>query len=411
MNGKDLYDALNEIDDEFIVEVTKADAEYAARKAGKSKKPSFFAQFSTNVTAADDAEEIKKPSVMLSVLKIAACIAVVAVLVGGGLMIKSMLGGGKTGRTASDGEEAVTPTVDPNLQEEPNPDNDPNLGPVEAYYEELIYDSEYYTKALTQCEKVGERLGSGELTMYMSIDEDEDGDPFGQEAGTPEKVAAEVYAIPGISPKYAVAVKHPETEQYDIYSRVYLTGSFEDLKNATQLATYITPENEFTVIRNGQNITIRTQITTEKALATLFKNQDIPIFDMRDMPNAFFEGTMHFEREEYEPFDPASSYLGRYTTEVEGYQVTFEDDNTPFESHPSEGSPEAQEFCKGKEIGTMTVVAKVDNSLLGWKGMNVYLYSGGWVITDVYCIYVGPEAATDFLNLFEIPAESTVPET
>ena len=422
MNGKDLYDALNEIDDEFIVEVTKADAEYAARKAGKNRKPSFFAQFSTNVTAADDAEEIKKPSVMFTVLKIAACIAVVAVLVGGGLMIKNILGDKKpTGQTAREwnDQDKVTPVVEPNPTEDPAPllTEDPNpYG--EAVYDELVYNSNTYMRQRSECTKVGEYLGSFQLTGYRFINEDED--PFNEEDNgeenseaensEAENVTVEVYAIPDISTDYAVCVKDPASGKYPVYARVYWTDNFADYAKATQLATYMTLGEEFSVIRDNQEIKLRTKISMDQTLNTLFRNQDIPIFAMYDMPNEFFAGTFHYDPTVGKPFDPASSYVSRYTDAWENFEDVYGEE-IPYEIHPAEGSAAAQEFCKGKQIGTMSLIAHVNNNLLGEGGFQVYLYSGGWVVTDFFCIYVGPEAAADFMKILDaqIPTDSTVP--
>ena len=402
MNGKDLLDALNEIDEDFIVEVTKTDAELEARRAGKTGNEAVIARFPENVTASGETDTLRRPTVLMTVMKYAACAAVLAILVGGGLMIKNILAGANSGGSAASGS---TPAVTIPAKEV----EEPLFEEVKNFYEELVYNSKYYTLARTECLGVGQWLGSYELTNYMYIDEDED--PFGEEANPPESLEADVYEILGVNKDYAVAVRYPASDKYYVYSRVYMTDNFADLKSATQLGIYITPEEEFTVVRNGQNITVRTQITTQQALDTLFKNQDIPVFALSDMPNEFFKGTQHYEKSANEPYDPTSSYRSRYDVNVDGYDVTFEDESVPYGMHPAAGSPEAQAFCQGKEIGTLSVVAKVDNELLGWKGMNVYLYSGGWVVTNVYCIYVGPEAAADFLNLFEIPSESTVPET
>ena len=409
MNGKDLLDALNEIDDEFIEEVTKADAEYAAKKAGKGRKQSVFAQFSTQRTSSDEAEEIKKPSVMFTVLKIAACIAVVAVLVGGGLMIKNMLGNKKpTGQAAKEwtDEDKVTPVVDPvitdpPLEEEPNPYG-------EAWYDELVYNSKYYTRQRAECTKVGEFLGNSELTGFQYIVEGED--PFYDENSEAESITVEVYAIPDVSTDYAVAVKVPDSEKYLVFARVYWADNFADYAKATQLATYMSPGEEFSVIRNNQEIKLRTKISMEQTLNTLFRNPDIPIFAMYDMPNEFFAGTFHYDPTVGKPFDPASSYASRYSTYWENSEDAYGEE-VPYEQHPAEGSAEAQEFCKGKEIGTMTVIGYVNNSLCGEGYYQVYLYSGGFVVTDFFCVYVGPEAAADFLNLLnaQIPNESTVP--
>lgn len=421
MNGKDLLDALNEIDDEFIEEVTKADAEYAAKKAGKGRKQSVFAQFSTHGTSSDEAEEIKKPSVMFTVLKIAACIAVVAVLVGGGLMIKNMLGDKKpTGQTAREwnDQDKVTPVVNPNPTGEPDPllTEDPNpYG--EAWYDDLVYNSKYYTRQRAECTKVGEYLGSYQITGFRHIDEDEDafneednGEENSEENGEEEKITVDVYAIPDISTDYAVAVKDPDVEKYYVFARVYWADNFADFAKATQFATYMTLGEEFSVIRDNQEIKLRTKISMDQTLNTLFRNQDIPIFAMYDMPNEFFAGTFHYDPTVGKPFDPASSYASRYSVYWENSEDLYGEE-VLYEQHPAEGSAAAQEFCKGKQIGTMSLIAYVNNSLLGEGGFQVYLYSGGWVVTDFFCMYVGPEAAADFMKILDakIPNESTVP--
>lgn len=404
MNGKDLLDALSEIDDDFIAEVTEADAAYAARKVGKTRKRSVFAPFSKNVTAFDEAEEIKKPSVMMTVLKFAACAATIAVLVGGGLMIKNMLADKKpAGQTAvgESGQETVTPVVDPTQEEVPDPYG-------EAFYDELVFHSNTYMRQRSECAKVGEYLGSFQLTGYTYIVEDED--PFREEENAAESITVEVYAIPDVSTDFAVAVKDPDSGKYLVYARVYWTDNFRSFAEETKLGVYMTPGEEFTVIRGGQEIQLRTKISTEQVMNTLFRNQDIPIFAMYDMPNEFFKGTTHYDPAAGKPFDPASSYASRYSDAWETHEDSYGEE-IPYELHPAEGSAAAQEFCKGKEIGTMTVIWNVKNSLLGTQSYPLYLYSGGFVVSDYFCIYVGPEAAADFVKLLDeqIPTDSTVP--
>ena len=410
MNGKDLLDALNEIDDEFIEEVTKADAEYAAKKAGKIKAE--MSDNTENVTVFEEAETIKKRSAMMTVLKYAAIAAGLMALVGGGLIIDALLGGKPNPKSAPATREwtekdKVTPVTEPytGLEVEPVPLS------VEGYYEDLIYNSLTYTRQRAECNKLGEYLGSFQLTCYMYYDEEEELRNQGNEL--PESVTADVYEIPNVSTEYAVAVKYPDTETYLVYARIYQTDNFADYAKATQLATYMSPREEFSVIRDNQEIKLRTTITTEQVLNTLFRNQDIPIFAMNDMPNEFFAGTFHYDWTVGKPNDPTSSYAGRYSVVFpEGVSGIYEDGTlAEIAEHPPEGSPAAQEFCKGKQIGTMSLIAYVNNSLLGEGGFQVYLYSGGWVVTDFFCMYVGPEAAADFMKILDaqIPNESTVP--
>lgn len=399
MNGKDLLDALQEIDAEFIAEARETEAEYEARKAGKGRN-SAFTLLKKEETASEEAQQSRKQTVMMTVLKFAACAAVLAVLVGGGLTIKNMLTGKKpVDQTAKSG---TTPK-----SEAPTEDPDPNLGEQVAFYDELIYNSKTYIRQYAACKQVGESLGTYELTGYSFIDEE--ADPSGSEPDLTATAKAEVFRIPEVSTDYAVAVKHPGTDEYLVYARSYTASDFADYAKATQLATYMSLEHEFRVIRNGQNIKVKTKISTEQAMSTLFRNAELPMFVRSDMPSEFIAGANHDRQ--------AAAVLPFTLEDIEdgtgqrlpfGYEINVEDENIPDESQTSEGTPETREFCKDKTLGTMTLAMTVDNNLCGWNTI-VTLYSGGWVVTDSFFIYVGPEAVTDFVNLIEIPDKSTEP--
>lgn len=395
MNGKDLLDALHKIDDEFIVEARETEAEYEARKA-KGRGKSVIAWFMKDESGSDEKEDRKKPSVMMTVLKFAACAAVLAVLVGGGFMIKNMLAGKKP--TEQTGLSGTTPKTEP-------PTEDPNLGEQVPYYAELIYNSKTYIRQYATCSQVGESLGMHELTGYEFIDEEPS--PF--ESDLTATSRAEVFRIPDVSTDYAVAVKHPGSDEYLVYARAITADDFADYAKATQLATYMTLEDEFRVIRNGQNIRVNTKISTEKALSTLFRNSELPMFARFDMPADFIAETNHNRQAAAVlPFTEEFDEDGNGQITPFGYEVNLEDENIPDESQTSGGTPEAIEFCKDKPLGNLTLVMTVDNNLCGWNA-NVTLYSGGWVVTESFFIYVGPEAAAEFLNLFEIPDKGTDP--
>lgn len=399
MNGKDLLDALQEIDAEFIAEARETEAEYEARKAGKGRN-SAFTLLKKEETASEEAQQSRKQTVMMTVLKFAACAAVLAVLVGGGLTIKNMLTGKKpVDQTAKSG---TTPKSEP-----PTEDPDPNLGEQVAFYDELIYNSKTYIRQYAACKQVGESLGTYELTGYSLIDEESD--PSDSEPGLTATAKAEVFRIPEVSTDYAVAVKHPGTDEYLVYARAIHADDFWDYARATQLTTYMTLGDEFTVIRNGQSIRINTKISTEKALSTLFRTQMAPMFARFDMPADFIAETNHNRQAAAVlPFTEEFCEDGNGKNTPFGYEVNLEDENIPAESRTSDGTPEAIEFCKDKPLGNLTLVMTVDNSLCGWNTV-VTLYSGGWLVTDSFFIYVGPEGAAEFLNLFEISDKSTDP--
>ncbi|MBO4485026.1 MAG: hypothetical protein J5738_06525 [Lachnospiraceae bacterium] len=395
MNGKDLLDALHEIDDEFIVEARETEAEYEARKA-KGRGKSVIAWFMKDESDSKETEDRKKPSVMMTVLKFAACAAVLAVLVGGGFMIKNMLAGKKP--TEQTGLSGTTPKTEP-------PTEDPNLGEQVPYYAELIYNSKTYIRQYATCNQVGESLGMHELTGYEFIDENPS--PF--ESDLTATARAEVFRIPDVSTDYAVAVKHPGSDEYLVYARAIKADDFWDYARATQLEAYMTLGDEFRVIRNGQNIKVKTKISTEKALSTLFRTQMVPMFARFDMPADFIAETNHNRQAAAVlPFTEEFDEDGNGQITPFGYEVNLEDENIPDESQTSGGTPEAIEFCKDKPLGNLMLVMTVDNNLCGWNA-NVTLYSGGWVVTESFFIYVGPEAAAEFLNLFEIPDKGTDP--
>ena len=391
MNGKDLLDALQEIDAEFIAEARETEAEYEARKAGKGKN-SAFTLLKKEETASEEAQQSRKQTVMMTVLKFAACAAVLAVLVGGGLTIKNMLTGKKpVDQTAKSG---TTPKSEP-----PTEDPDPNLGEQVAFYDELIYNSKTYIRQYAACKQVGESLGTYELTGCSFIDEE--ADPSDLEPYLTATAKAEVFRIPEVSTDYAVAVKHPGTDEYLVYARSYTASDFADYAKATQLATYMSLEDEFRVIRNGQNITVKTKISTEQAMSTLFRNTELPMFVRFDMPSEFIaEANHNRQAAAVLPFTLEDIDDGTGQRLPFGYAINVEDENIPDESQTSEGTPETREFCKDKTLGTMTLAMTVDNNLCGWNTI-VTLYSGGWVVTDSFFIYVGPEAVTDFVNLIE----------
>ena len=391
MNGKDLLDALQEIDAEFIAEARETEAEYEARKAGKGRN-SAFTLLKKEETASKEAQQSRKQTVMMTVLKFAACAAVLAVLVGGGLTIKNMLTGKKpVDQTAKSG---TTPKSEP-----PTEDPDPNLGEQVAFYDELIYNSKTYIRQYAACKQVGESLGTYELTGCSFIDEE--ADSSGSEPYLTATVKAEVFRIPEVCTDYAVAVKHPGTDEYLVYARSYTASDFADYAKATQLATHMSLEHEFRVIRNGQNITVKTKISTEQAMSTLFRNTELPMFVRFDMPAEFIaEANHNRQAAAVLPFTLEDIDDGTGQRLPFGYAINVEDENIPDESQTSEGTPETREFCKDKTLGTMTLVMTVDNNLCGWNTI-VTLYSGGWVVTDSFFIYVGPEAVTDFVNLIE----------
>lgn len=391
MNGKDLLDALQEIDAEFIAEARETEAEYEARKAGKGRN-SAFTLLKKEETASEEAQQSRKQTVMMTVLKFAACAAVLAVLVGGGLTIKNMLTGKKpVDQTAKSG---TTPKSEP-----PTEDPDPNLGEQVAFYDELIYNSKTYIRQYAACKQVGESLGTYELTGCSFIDEE--ADPSDLEPYLTATAKAEVFRIPEVSTDYAVAVKHPGTDEYLVYARSYTASDFADYAKATQLATYMSLEDEFRVIRNGQNITVKTKISTEQAMSTLFRNTELPMFVRFDMPSEFIaEANHNRQAAAVLPFTLEDIDDGTGQRLPFGYAINVEDENIPDESQTSEGTPETREFCKDKTLGTMTLAMTVDNNLCGWNTI-VTLYSGGWVVTDSFFIYVGPEAVTDFVNLIE----------
>ncbi len=419
MNGLDLLEAINDIDDDLILEATEGVSGAAPAKAGETAPCGpVLKSKDTDCIVLDAKKSVRKPFYTKAVWKYAACAAAVLMLVGGGLIINALLNG-KGGKTKNvtpaahvwTDQDKVTPVVDPvepdpNLQIEPNPYG-------ESWYDDLVYNSKYYTRQRSECTKVGEYLGSYQITGFRYIDEDEDTfneEDNGEENSEVESITVEVFAIPDISTDYAVAVKDPDVEQYYVFARVYWADNFADYAKATQLATYMSPGEEFTVIRGNQEIKLRTKISMDQTLNTLFRNQDIPIFALYDMPNEFFAGTLFYDPTVGKPYDPTSSYASRYSVYFENMEDVYGEE-VLFEQHPAEGSAAAQEFCKGKEIGTMTVVGYVNNSLCGEVGYQVYLYSGGFVVTDFFCVYVGPEAAADFLKLLDaqIPNESTVP--
>lgn len=399
MNGKDLLDALQEIDAEFIAEARETEAEYEARKAGKGRN-SAFTLLKKEETASKEAQQSRKQTVMMTVLKFAACAAVLAVLVGGGLTIKNMLTGKKpVDQTAKSG---TTPKSEP-----PTEDPDPNLGEQVAFYDELIYNSKTYIRQYAACKQVGESLGTYELTGYSLIDEESD--PSDSEPGLTATAKAEVFRIPEVSTDYAVAVKHPGTDEYLVYARSYTASDFADYAKATQLATYMSLEDEFRVIRNGQNIKVKTKISTEQAMSTLFRNAELPMFVRFDMPSEFIAGANHDRQAAAVlPFTLEDIDDGTGQRLPFGYAINVEEENNSAGEQTSEGTPETREFCKDKTLGTMTLAMTVDNNLCGWNTI-VTLYSGGWVVTDSFFIYVGPEAVTDFVNLIEIPDKSTEP--
>ena len=329
---------------------------------------------------------------MMTVLKFAACAAVLAVLVGGGLTIKNMLTGKKpVDQTVKSG---TTPKSEP-----PTEDPDPNLGEQVAFYDELIYNSKTYIRQYAACKQVGESLGTYELTGCSFIDEE--ADPSDLEPYLTATAKAEVFRIPEVSTDYAVAVKHPGTDEYLVYARSYTASDFADYAKATQLATYMSLEDEFRVIRNGQNITVKTKISTEQAMSTLFRNTELPMFVRFDMPSEFIaEANHNRQAAAVLPFTLEDIDDGTGQRLPFGYAINVEDENIPDESQTSEGTPETREFCKDKTLGTMTLAMTVDNNSCGWNTI-VTLYSGGWVVTDSFFIYVGPEAVTDFVNLIE----------
>lgn len=419
MNGLDLLEAINDIDDEFVLEATEGVSGTSSLKTeGTPADGPAVKSNDSDYVVLDAKKSVRKPFYTKAVWKYAACAALVLALVGGGLIINAMLNGkGERAKTVTpaarewNDQDKVTPVVDPVtpdpiLEIEPNPYGG-------TYYDELVYNSNTYMRQRSECTKAGEYLGSFQLTGYRFINEDED--PFneednGEENSEAENVTVEVYSIPDISTDYAVCVKDPVSGKYPVYARVYWTDNFADYAKATQLATYMTLGEEFTVIRDNQEIKLRTKISMDQTLNTLFRNQDIPIFAMYDMPNEFFAGTFHYDPAVGRPYDPTSSYASRYTDAWGNFEDVYGEE-IPYEIHPAEGSKEAQEFCKGKQIGTMSLVAYVNNSLLGEGGFQVYLYSGGWVVTDFFCMYVGPEAAADFMKILDaqIPTDSTVP--
>ena len=187
-----------------------------------------------------------------------------------------------------------------------------------------------------------------------------------------------VYEIPGIDPCFAVAVKFREEEQYFAYGSRLTVNTFAEFASGTQLSRYTDINRIVLLTETGEQDVTNTYESIRELLGDLFTEESVPAFTQEDLP-------WDFGGSAFWPDDPAlsSPNLGSGTT-----VLIVSDD--------------VSRFLKDKELGKLCAEISVDYRLLGQQNVGIYVYSGGFVTTNIgwfgHTFYVGKEQVEDFLR-------------
>ncbi|MBO4696380.1 MAG: hypothetical protein J5643_03730 [Lachnospiraceae bacterium] len=379
MNELDLMDAINDIDDRYIVEAAEGVAGGSVMHTKGTVK--------------------RRRAVWSSVPALAAAGIALAILVAGGITAVKLLQRrtkGKesvkteyaAGKPFMKGEVLTTPLTAEQLEEFRQM---PGI---------LEIDGRYYGSQETECSQVGAKIGT--YTVRGNTEEIvvENGEEHLEIVE--HELDADVYGIPGVKTSYAVAVYYEDIQKYVVFGGVIPdVDTVAELREEIPFDTYFEMDKTYKVMINGLPATYTdSTVTLEKVVNILFKNADSPIYDLKDMPNAFFKDTPFFDEWAGREHHVWDSWISRYDT-VE---------------NPEEGKDWAQKFCKEHPLGELLGIGYVHNKLIepvNASGVQYYLYSGGYILGMGggfgKCIYVGPEAAQEFIALFQFPMKSTEP--
>lgn len=379
MNELDILDALTDVDDKYVLEASEGIAGKTVLRKG-TKRRTFAAWNSL-------------PAM------IAAGVALVVIVAAGIVAVKAMKEKVKEKESVKITFAASKPFVQGEILTKPIDRGVLETLQISANILEM--EDRFYGSQMTECTKVGAKLGTYKIRGTVETTVIEDG--VEHLALVDLENDADVYEIPGVKTEYAVAVYYESLQKYVVFG-----GSIPDVSNVAELResmpidTYFELDKTFEIMINGNAATFTdSSITMEKVVEILLKNANSPLYDMKDMPNDFFKDTPFFDTWAGRERQMWDSWISRY----DGIN------DLP------EGKDWAQKFCKEHPLGELLGTAKVHNKLLepaNASGETYYLYSGGYILgygsSFGKCLYVGPEAAEEFAALFQVPTESTVPE-
>ena len=187
------------------------------------------------------------------------------------------------------------------------------------------------------------------------------------------------YEIPGIDPSFAVAVKFPDEEQYYVYGNaLYAADTYSDFATGIQLLQYTDLIGIILHTETGEQDVSGAYGTIRELLEELFAEESIPVFTHEELPSDFGGCA-------YMPNDPILTAPNRGT----GTTILIVSDDV-------------LEFLQNKEFGELCAEIGVDYRLLGQQNIGIRVYSGGFVTTNIgwteKTFYVGEECVTSFIQ-------------